>query len=361
MKTGLSLTQMAEELERQVSYKRDFVAPNEKVSMTVAVQENKADVRISLDNTGTFLVTDYAHGQLSQYTGIPKAYYDRLRANDPELLARNVNRWLHDKSLVNEKRMIRTLDASARAFLSDRYRPLDNFDLAQAALPVLLKQGSGLRVESCDLTPSRMYIKAVTECLTTEVKKGDVVQAGIVISNSEIGAGSVKIEPMIFRLICLNGMISADSSLRKYHVGRNHGGTEAGDVSQFFRDATREADDRAFFMKVADVISAAFSRDIFVRLVNKMTSATERPITGDPVEVIDVTAKRFNLRDAEKTSVLRKLIEGADLSQYGLLNAVTSAAQDKELDYERATELERVGGEIIELSQTEWKHIAEAA
>jgi Domain of unknown function (DUF932) len=364
MKKGMGLLEMATELERQSTAKRDFIAPNSMVAMTEP-EEHEKDVKISLEGTGSFRVTDYAHGQIASYTGIPKQYYDRLRTEDPSLLTKNVNRWLHDTkgddALNNDWRMLRTLDGNARAFLSRKYRPLDNFDLAEAALPILMKQGSGLRVESSALTEQRMYIKAVTERLTMEVKRGDVVQAGIVISNSEVGAGSVKVEPMVFRLSCLNGAIAADASLRKYHVRKGHGGTEAGDVSEFFRDATRQADDRAFFMKVQDVIKAAFDEMVFKQLVAKMTVATQLPITGDPVKVIEVTAKRFNLRDTERASMLRKLIEGADLSQYGLLNAVTATAQDEDLSYERATELERIGGEIIELAATDWKAIAAAA
>lgn len=38
-----------------------------------------------------------------------------------------------------------------------------------------------------------MYIKVVTPRLSFEVKKGDIVQGGIVLSNSEVGEGAVKI------------------------------------------------------------------------------------------------------------------------------------------------------------------------
>jgi hypothetical protein len=264
--------------------------------------------------------------------------------------------------MSGEKRMLRTLDGEARAFLSHRFRPLDNFDLANAALPVLLRQGTGLHIESCALTETRMYIKAVTNRLEASVVGlNDIVQAGIVISNSEVGAGAVKIEPMIYRLVCKNGAIAADSSTRKYHVGKGHGGAEDGGVAEFFRDETRLADDKAFFMKVADTVNAAFNRELFDRLVNKMREAAGQKIEGDPVKVVEVTAKRFGLTENERGSILRNLIEGHDLSRYGLLNAITASAQDEKLDYERATDLERFGGEIIELAQTDWKALATAA
>jgi len=43
-----------------------------------------------------------------------------------------------------------------------------------------------------------------------------------------------------------------------------------------------------------------------------------------------------------------------------LHSAVTRAAQDLE-SYDRATELEYIGGKIIELPQTDWERLAVAA
>ena len=79
-------------------------------------------------------IRDTAHGQLAERVGIPKAYYDRMREHAPALFDTNVNHWL----LASDgRRLVRTLDGHARAILSDRYRMLDNDDLAAVALPVL--------------------------------------------------------------------------------------------------------------------------------------------------------------------------------------------------------------------------------
>jgi hypothetical protein len=58
--------------------------------------------------------------------------------------------------------------------------------------------------------------------------------------------------------------------------------------------------------------------------------------------------------------VLRDLIEGGELSGYGLVNAVTHYSQQVE-DYDRATELEALGGRLIELPVGEWISLAQAA
>src|SRR5262245_27225407 len=80
-------------------------------------------------------------------------------------------------------------------------------------------------------------------------------------------------------------------------------------------------------------------------------------IDADPVAVVEVAAGRFDLNEAERTSVLTHLIRGGDLSQWGLANAVTRAAQDSE-SFDRATELEAAGGRVIELAPSDWKALA---
>ena len=338
MKTGRSLTELAMEVERQQHSKRDFVADTRSLAMM-------PDANLAIDGNGEVSPTDYCHGQIANRVQIPKKYYDRMKAESPELLATNVNHWFESKP---EKRMVRTIDGKARAFLSNRYRPLDNYDLAQAVLPKI--QQMNCDVKSCEVTESHMYLKVVTERITSNVKVGDPVQAGLVISNSEIGAGSLRIEPMIYRLVCLNGMISTTHSMKKYHVGR---GQDSDGASEFFRTETKIQNDRAFWMKVNDTVSATLTQDTFEVIVEQMRQGTENRIDKDPAKVVEVVAEQYALNDAEQGGILQHLITGADLSQYGLMNAITRMSQDLEC-YDRATEMERLGGEVIALDNRQW-------
>ena len=56
-----------------------------------------------------------------------------------------------------------------------------------------------------------MYIKVVNKRLEAEVVPGDIVQSGVIISNSEVGLGSVNIQPLVYRLVCSNGMVVNDA------------------------------------------------------------------------------------------------------------------------------------------------------
>jgi hypothetical protein len=191
--------------------------------------------RLVVDEAGgpvRYGVTPLARRQLADKLKIPYAYFERMREEQPVLLDRNVNTWLQSE---DDRRMLRTLDGQVRAVLSDRYRRLDNFDLAESVLPIL-QQLPEVRFESVELTETRMYLKCITSRLTYEMAPGDVVQAGVVISNSEVGHGTLSVQPLLYRLVCRNGLIAADRSLRKTHVGRSLGTEDEG--LQVYQDDT---------------------------------------------------------------------------------------------------------------------------
>lgn len=255
----------------------------------------------------TYGTTELARHQLADKLKIPFAYFERMRAEQPALLDRNVNTWLQGDA---ERRMIRTLDGTVRAVLSERYRRLDNFDLAESVLPVL-QQLPEVVFESVELTETRMYLKCVTPRLTYEMAPGDIVQAGVVVSNSETGQGTLSVQPLLFRLVCRNGLIAADSSLRKTHVGRALGNDE--EALTVFRDDTMRADDKAFFLKVRDVVQAAVTEATFRQTAQKLQRTLNIPLVGNPVRTVEVLAQRYLLNDTERSGVLRHLITEGDL------------------------------------------------
>jgi hypothetical protein len=208
-----------------------------------------------------------------------------------------------------------------------------------------------------------MYLKVVTSRIQEEIVPGDVVQAGVMITNSEVGEGTLSVQPLVYRLVCRNGLIVPDRGLRKTHMGRSLA-TDSQPVA-VFRDDTLAADDRAFFMKVRDVVESAVSEAAgsatsFRQVADRMRRARGIPLSGDPVMAVAVLANRHGLNDTERGGVLRHLIREGDLSGYGVVNAVTHYSQEVE-DYDRATELEALGGKLIELGAGEWQEIAEAA
>lgn len=369
MKTGKSLTELAAEIERQHAAKKDYLADTRKLTLA-------DDGRLILGNGDHSILNTNKnfHAQVAARLGIPKQYYDRMLEEQPTLLAKNVNTWFSNKP---EVRMVRTLDGTARAFLSERYRPLDNFQLASAVLPVL--QELGADVQSADVTENKLYLKAIIPGRLEQIPpagvdmkdvhfdgKGhilvDEVQPGIVISNSEIGLGGVNVCPAIHEIHCTNLATWKKEGINKHHIGGALSNLlgEGQQLAEYMADDTRKATDEAIWKQVRDVCRAACDGQIFEKLVDRLREARGQKIEGDIPKVVEVTAEKYGFNNDERAGVLRHLIERGDLSKYGLHSAVTLYSQQVD-DYDRATELEEVGAQVIELSQTEWNSIGMAA
>ena len=342
MKQGRTLQALGKELDRQRNARQDFIADTRNIEMESV--PGASHLRLSMNGTTQeFSVGDIAHQQIAARLNIPYRYYQKMQKEQPALLDENVNTWLHE---TPERRMLRVLDGRVRAFLSDRYRRLDNLELCAAILPTISSM-RGANIESCEVTETHLYLKVVNKRLKAEVSPGDIVQAGFVISNSEVGLGSLRVEPLVYRLVCKNGLIVKDCAQKKYHVGRQAEGSED-TAYEIYSDETLRQDDKAFSMKVKDTVSVALDEAKFQMAVGKMRDARNVPLAHDPVKEVELLADKFQLTQAERGDVLRQLFMAHDSSRYGLVNAVTAASKNCK-DYERATELERIGGEILSL------------
>ena len=372
MKQGKPLAEVLSELQHQNKMKRDYVAP----ARAFRLEDNGETFTLSR-NDGTqemFNTTDLFHRQIGSTLEIPAKYYDQMRKLKPELLARNVNAWFGDREQnymiramkqyeeaeesdtqhINESVAGHTNTLSvARALLSDRYRRIDNTEIATAVLPLFAGQ-SDMEVISSAVTSTHLYLKILNRRLEQEVKPGDVVQAGVVISNSEVGLGAVSVQPLIYRLVCSNGLIAGDVGERRTHIGR---AVEAADEKyNIYSDETREAEDKLLLLKLKDATKAALEESKFAMLVDKLRDSTEAKITGHVPDVVELTSKAYGLNQGEQESILDYLIAGGDLSLYGLSNAVTRASQDIE-SYDRATTLENIGWQVVNMSPSQWREI----
>ncbi len=370
MKAGLTLTQLAQEIERQANAKEDFIAPASLLRVTTdfdASQDNKEVPMLNLLGSKSYPLGKVAQDQLAEYAGIPSAYFRRMAADAPQLLADNVNRWMEDKAAAKDRRMVRTLDGKARAFLSDKYRPLDNEELANAILPMLLERG--MMVMSSQITESRLYIKAVDRKILKDVPTGrkigdgshvffDTLSPAITISNSEVGQGSLSIEQSVFTKVCTN-LATFGTNFRKFHTGSRADISE--EVYALLTDQTKKVTDAAVWGQVRDILAATFDEGRFNALTLKLVEATTDALPAlQAQEVIEVVGKRFNVNEGERKGILGALIEGGDLSRYGVHSAITRFSQDV-ADYDRASELERMGGRIIELPRNQWQEILKQA
>ena len=348
---GMPLVELANELVRRAEAKRDFVATTDQLGF----HADGATAYLTLHQEH-FRITEHTHGQIADRLNMPKRYYDRLRQEAPSLWETNVRHWFRE---TPERRMIRTLKGNARAFLSDRYYRIDNEQIATLVLPILL-EAEGVEIVSCAVTDWKLYIQACFPRLEGEVKKGDPVQGGLVISNGELGNGALSIDPLVYRLVCENGLIAGtvmpQGRLRRQHVGQR---VMADDNDAFYTDETRAADDYALLLKIRDTVSALVQPERFHTLLQALRHAAEGPAVAQPVAAVEELGKAYALTQGERQSILTRLLQGADYSRWGVVNAVTGLANEH-ASYDRAVELEQLGGKLLGLSAQQWQPIAHA-
>lgn len=351
MKTGRTLTELAQELDRQASAKKDYLVDSTKLTMSFNDGKHTLMMRNEEKRYRNILgITDIAHQQIATHLGIPMKYYNKMREENPDLLPTNVNSWFNQTPTT---RMVRTLDGDARALLSDRYRRIDHAEIMQTVFPIL-QEMPGIRIESCEVTDAKLYLKVINPRVQADVAVGDVVQSGLLISNSEVGLGSFCVTPLMYRLVCTNGMVVNDSKVRKYHIGR---GNESGEDYSLYRNDTLEADDRALMLKVRDTVRAAVDQTHFDRVVAMMRDAKEAKITTRHIpDMIELASSDFNLSKKESSSVLDCLIRNGDFTLYGVANAVTQAAQGVE-SYDRSTDMEAIGFNVLAMPPAQWKRL----
>lgn len=288
MKQGKTLVDLGRELERQRQNRKDFVADTR--SLDFATEDGTSVIHVNVGGKlESFGVKDFAHQQIATRLQLPYRYYQKMQDKAPHLLDNNVNVWFQQ---APERRLLRVMDGKVRAFLSDRYRRLDYLELCAAVLPVIHEM-KGASIESCEVTESHMYLKVINKRMKAEVTVGDVVQAGFCISNSEIGMGSLRVEPLIYRLVCKNGLIVKEYAQKKYHVGRQVEVEE--NAYEIYSDETLAQDDRAFFMKVQDIMRCAVDESKFMLTVAKMRESMNIPLEHDPIKEVELLADKFQI------------------------------------------------------------------
>lgn len=356
MKAGLTIEELATEIMRQRDAKADYIVDTSTLCMEN--YDSGLVLRVlgdgGIDRIEPLDIADAAHRQIGTRLGIPAKYYGKMLSEYPDLLVTNVNAWFGREPV---QRMLRVLDGKVRAYLSNSYMRMDHYEIFASVLPIL-GEIPDVEFVSCQITDSRMYIKAVNPHLSAEVAPGNTVKAGLVISNSEVGLGSVSVQPLIYREQDGNGIVVSGATTKRIHRGRVNSAEEHFLLAS--QEVLTEAD-RAFLTELQETVRSATDEEQFSQIVTLMQTARNRPMnTADIPAVVHTTSRDFGITDTEQTGVLQRLMESNDLSLYGLANAVTRHSQDIE-NYDRASDLEGIGYNILSMPPRQWSRINQIA
>jgi hypothetical protein len=348
MISGMEPKQLVDTILAHASGKRDLIAPTKELHFSHSTQ---GVIRLSVGSDDLAL-TSLARNQVTSYLNIPSKFASRLEADFPDLLVHNLNTIMEKQE---GRRMVRTLDGNARAFMSDSYRRIDNELVFDGMYPVLTRLKA--KIESVNVSDDYFQLQATMPKVEGEIRKGDVVRYGVAIRNSEVGRGALSISPLIYRLVCTNGMVLADQVRRHAHIGGSYLDGQQDLSWVALSSETQMLKTRVMIAELGEYLEAMASPEMFQKTLASLREAGDEALPAEPTMVVESLGARYNLNKPETESALIALAESKDYSRWGLANAVTILANSSD-NYDRAVELETLGGRIMQLNKLDYNALA---
>jgi hypothetical protein len=352
-RTGLE--GLRELLTTQRTRRVDLIAPAARISYDGGMLRVDTDqVVMSGDGVtsagGWYAPTGVFDEGAGETLGVPRQFMRKLREEGrTELLDQTVNHFLHgssDGTVPGDPRSFMTRlfrgddtgGGVARAFLSDRYKPIDHLDVLVSALNGIRDAGAAVEIGRCDITEQRMYVQVRSPevaALAPELLKGyrspytgaaaddnPVVFAGFVISNSETGRGAATLTPRLTVQVCGNGMTLTRDAMRAVHLGTRH---EEG-IVRYSAD-TLEKELALVTAKTRDAVATFLDADYVTRQLRAMEEQAGAKVTR-PEETVKQAVRAAGVPLALEEDVFAAFIKGGQLTAGGIMQAVTAVARD---------------------------------
>jgi Domain of unknown function (DUF932) len=260
-----------------------------------------------------------ALSQIANKFQMPAPYLAKCPA---ALRAQNINHWLQEDK--KRELLLRCDGDSVRAVLSQKYAPISNTQMLE-----YLKQTLGPKTKlRYELSEEQMMVQVVNIDGEFVGDTHDRLIPGINLRNSEVGLSSAQVAAMIYRTICLNGLImsSITDTWKRRHVGK-----------QDFLDEVRKA---IFALRDAAKIHA--KEFVGLRTVK----------VKDVHAVFAKVAETFTLTETQLSAIqLAFNVEPGD-TLYECINAITRAGNATDLKLEERRQLQEVGGKMLDLSKS---------
>lgn len=294
---------LLDEANRELQFKRDLYVNPSRVFV------NPKNGRVHMEGA-EFELNDWSVGQLCNRLTIPTKYYKTLT---PDLQAANANHWI-EKQDREKDWMFRTRQNDGlglvRGILSERYSPYDDHEILDIANK-LVGDRDGVKVEMAYRDDTGLHVRVTFDDLTAAVGKTidgkpDLHRVGFHLSNSEVGARSIRIQPMVYRLVCTNGLMAwrTDGEVfEQRHVYLRHHEMEH-----------RVAEALVSSVKAGDEV------------LDKLMEAKETPV-ADPFKAIEALAagKKYSQKFAE--NVKTEWTREPEKNAFGVIQAFTAAAR----------------------------------
>jgi len=339
----LTFKQVKERIEVDSLGKADYITPINNLCMDndgKIIFKDLLKIKGSTPIDISLRPTDWANGQIFSKLKMPTRYFKKLSIASPELTAQHFNYWAEKEG--NYPVMLRTKingdSGVIRGFVSEKFSRLDNNTMIDSLEEILKKKKGSYRIQDFFMDEKRVHLRLVcfdgTKTFTlagmTASGEEDYLQVGLDIVNSEVGASSLNIVPVVFRLVCSNGLRrwSADGDVfnqRHIYLKENE-----------FQDK----------MEIAMADGIKIGQGLLKQHIALKSIEVENPL-----DVIGEITKAGEFSKEFHRAMVYEF--EYDNTAYGIVNAVTAAA--KRLPDERRLEAEKYAGKLVSLPLSGWE------
>jgi hypothetical protein len=223
----------------------------------------------------------------------------------------------------------------AAAFTRAAVQPYSNLRLLETALEgIEAKYGQGevladyKFVHDLQRTHIRLIVPEYVRTIENTGTDNDTWSVGIQVKNSLTGLEQTEINGYLFRYWCTNGAIDTRTNSNAVWSRRGRVGRDEDAVFEWARDAVDE---------VLGGLEGSLD------LVQQMTQVS---IEGTAVEALRDVFANYKIPTAQRNRILGNMVNDDNLTMYGLMQAVTEAANADGVSPADMDRLMRAGGEL---------------
>ena len=342
--TTMSYEDAMENLQRGVDEREDILAPVKDIQ---AIVNDGGEFSFEVQDR-EFVPTDWALQQFSIRSKVPSStVIQKLRSQedaddvDSEVMANLANNSLRRLDQDKIYRMRTYTDGTCRAFVTDKYAPIDNrwyLDQLRDNLP----EG---RLSHWRGDEDTIFGNILLPDTIIDYGQSDDSDYGgmLSIGNCEIGKRRISQVPSLFRSICLNGCIWGQckgKEIKKRHIG--------------------EIDLQELSYAIYENIEAQLP--LLDAGIRKLLALRELEVEDAKMQQVFATvAMDHKMTKKEVSEVFRQWgqFERDDRNLFGVVNAVTRAGQT--LDNMSWVRFDGIGGSLMDTSESRWAGILNRA
>lgn len=291
-------------------------------------------VQMSIDGTD-HQMTKEAALQAAASFGLPSSYLTKIPAKYASALMNYHFTTLGEGSAQK----VLSVNDVVSAFTRPTLVPFSNLQLAEKVIEgIQTTHGKTADIfadykfaNSLQRTDIRFIVPAGQRVITNggmdDVPEGedDAWMTGIHLSNSLIGKTQTALEAYLFRWWCTNG---ATTTMDAGGLWSRRVNGQQEDVYEWARQSVDE---------VLGGMEGMF---------DQIQALTQLGVTGTVVDVLKEIFKQYEVPISQQATIQRHLLSLPTISMYSVMQAITEAANDADLDDRRRDRLMRIGGAL---------------